>query len=257
MVQMKKSIRPDHNEGNNKAQIPLFVRPPEKSQKIDPVRLMEKKKEINPSLPPLFELASLAATLAHGRQINQASAEQLADEAFELWTACYGRREKRLTQQAYREIGREYEAARKAALPKPREYPVSFDEFLRLVIGGKDKADRLKIYRDYVKHMIWIGHIRALEYPSNPADKLSLEEAIKTALPASIDEVEAWIKHDKQRQYAHEELFAIDARSLLEWLAEQPKARARHAAVKRWSQKRRHKANSPKIKALLDIAERQ
>jgi hypothetical protein len=118
-------------------------------------------------------------------------------------------------------------------IPIPKKYPVDFNEFLRLTVGGRHKARRLKIYRDYTKDMIWMGHVFNHQYKNGTAVMTGIE-AEKLAEPVSLDEVETWIKKDKIA-LIDEGIYSIRARALLEWQAKQPSERGRKAAAKRWN----------------------
>lgn len=215
----------------------------------DPQLLQGRCDKISRSFPTTSELVNLAATLAHGRQINPHLAEQLAKEVFELWKGCSEQRQKNIEQQARREIAFEIALMEGPVLQLPFKFPISFDEFLRLTVGGKSKATRLKTYRDYAKQMIYLGHVKALVNPSNPAKKVSEDEAKKRALPALIDEVECWIQRAKQEIFKNREQYELAAGAFLNWLQQQPTERAKKAATRRWSQDRRHKATVKKLKA--------
>jgi hypothetical protein len=121
-------------------------------------------------------------------------------------------------------------------VPVPKKYPVNFDEFLRLTVGGRHKARRLKIYRDYAKDMIWLGHVVKHQYKNGTA-VMTGEEAEKLAEPVSLDEVDNWIKSDKGA-LIDEGIYLMRARAFLEWQAKQPAERARKAAAKRWNKQK-------------------
>ena len=57
--------------------------------------------------------------------------------------------------------------------------------------------------------MIWLSHINWLTHPRNPADKISYEEAVKIAKPASFDEVENWMKGPRQLFYNDEDFIHL------------------------------------------------
>jgi hypothetical protein len=111
----------------------------------------------------------------------------------------------------------------------------TFDEFLRLTVGGRYKANRMKLYRDYAKDMILPGHVDSLVYANDPAQKIPREKAEKIAAPASFDEVEWWMQKVTEEIITNEEIFRLNAGAFLRWRAEQPRERARKAAAKRWS----------------------
>ncbi len=227
---------------------PDFAQLLEKETQIE--RLREKQKQISPSFPPVSELASLAATLAHGHPINQGIAKQFADQAYELWKACSEQRQKQIENQAYREIARENAAAENDGIPRPTNYPVTFDEFLRLVIGGRYKADREKTYRDYARCRIEDGHLRSLMYPHrNGGEAAPYEQAIKKVKPALLDEVELWMKDTGKRIYTSESWYLLAAGDFLRWRNQERSERGRKAATKRWSKDRIHESNVKRLEA--------
>lgn len=216
---------------------------------VDSDRFEKKRQEIDKVVPPTSELARLAAFLAQGRLINKPSTAQFAQDAFDLWEACDAHRQKMLKQKTYAALGGEIVSAEMSKIPQPKSYPVKFDDFLRLLVGGKYKSNRLKIYRDYVKAMILGGHIRQLTNPNNPSKALSLSEAEKTAQPATLDEIEDWMRDAKARSFG-EGLYQFEADAFLRWKNEQPVQRAKRASKVRWNQARRHKANFKRLDKL-------
>jgi len=92
----------------------------------------------------------------------------------------------------------------------PSKFPVPLDEFLRLVVGGRYKADRLKLYRDYLGESIIGGSL------------------------GTLDSIEQTIKHN--RSHGIPQLFFRELReNFLVWRAMKRKAQGRAAAKKRWA----------------------
>lgn len=89
-----------------------------------------------------------------------------------LWDACENMRRGKidqLTQSALefkkgmaQLITRDLFRVKPIEIPTPKKYPVDFDEFLRLTVGGRYKDHREKIYRDYVKELVWRGHVKLI-----------------------------------------------------------------------------------------------
>jgi hypothetical protein len=101
-------------------------------------------------MPKTSEIAKLAATLAHGRQIDSNGLEFIAAQAIALLEKCEEVRTKRIYRLAAQRLRQKKEEEKKNEIPLPKKYPATFDEFLRLTIGGRYKSQRLKIYRDYI-----------------------------------------------------------------------------------------------------------
>lgn len=93
------------------------------------------------STPSPTELAMIAATLAHGREIDY---RKLAGDAYWLWEACRDQIAD-LTAMRKARLGQE-----KPPFEKPEEWPITFDEALRLWLPGLSETDRFKQFRDYV-----------------------------------------------------------------------------------------------------------
>jgi hypothetical protein len=175
--------------------------------------------------------------LAIGRSLDDQNLRKIAEQAMKLWEACLEGRKQTINFVSFREKSLKQELARQNEIPKPEKFPVTFDDFLRLMIGGRYKAGRLKIYRDYVKELIRRGHVSALTHPKNHTYKISAEDAEKLVAPASLDEIEFGMNHARQRIYkaSDQQLYQMDARDFLEWRAKQPAERARKAAIERWN----------------------
>ena len=152
---------------------------------------------------------------------------------------CVYKRQQKIESLTLRAEAKAKDLAAENKIPKPKVCPVNFEDFLRLTIGGRSKSRRIKIYRDYAKDMIWIGHVRQLTNPKNPADKLSKEEAERIAKPASPDEIEMWMEAAKIQSYATEDRYIFAARIFMGWLARRPSELARKAAIKRWSKSKK------------------
>jgi hypothetical protein len=201
------------------------------------------RKEVSKYFPSISQIAHIAAILTNGNPTSSKSPFDIAVEAIELWNACENMRSAKICELAQYKLESQKEFARSVTqrlfsvnqieIPLPKKYPVDFDEFLRLTVGGRHKAHRLKIYRDYAKDMVWLGHVWNLKYKNNTA-VMTDSEAEKLAAPASLDEVENYIKGTRDL-IEHEGLYFGRARAFLEWRAKQPAERARKAANKRWN----------------------
>src|SRR6266404_2242479 len=104
---------------------------------------------------------------------------------------------------------------------QPKRFPVFLDEFLRLVVGGKYKAVRLKQYRKFlVRH---IGSCQKL----HPSENMPVHDAVEKVLTRDrIQGLDAmW--------------FGIVRGEFLQWIALQRKEKASKAGRASWSQGRR------------------
>jgi hypothetical protein len=141
--------------------------------------LQKLRKRISDKFPSVPELAKIAAILTNGQAVNYSQPTTIAKQAIELWRACEGMRRAIIEQEAQmgffaqREISELIKQGKKQItpieIPNPKKYPVDFDEFLRLTVGGRHKAHRLKIYRDYAKDMVWLGHVFNHQYKNKTA----------------------------------------------------------------------------------------
>lgn len=168
-----------------------------------------------------------------GRDVKPENLIIVANQALALWQQCATAKEIEIDRQT-RYARAHAVAESQPQLPMPKKYPVTFDEFLRLTIGGRYKARRLKIYRDYAIDMIWLSHVHNHQYKNKTA-VMSEEEAEKIAEPASLDEVETWIKSDLAAPAPNELIYRLRAGALIDWLKKQPSERGRKAAGKRWN----------------------
>src|SRR5882672_8450417 len=83
-------------------------------------------------IPPTSEIAKLAATLAHGRDItNTSNLAFLSTQAIALYEECEKTRKKRIDRLALYARAEVLKAQREK-LPKPKRFPASFNEVLRL-----------------------------------------------------------------------------------------------------------------------------
>jgi hypothetical protein len=98
--------------------------------------------------PGPTELAMIAAALRHN---NGQDFSALARDALSLWESCQGQIQKRNDAEIQKRNERLHRDGLFANLPKPKEFPVPFNEFLKLMLSGKTHADeRIKIYRHFL-----------------------------------------------------------------------------------------------------------
>lgn len=128
---------------------------------------------------------------------------------------------------------------REREIPPPKKYPVTFDGFLRLTLGGRHKPRRVKIYREYVRNMIWQGHVGQIKYPQSAHQRIAravmtTEDAEKLAAPPSLDEIELGMNEAKRRTYDTNEFYQLYARDFLRWWHEYRRQQAKKSADRRW-----------------------
>jgi len=103
----------------------------------------------------------------------------------------------------------------------PKSFPAPFEEVLKLLMIKKRQEDRMKCYRDYVRHHIETRKIVTGGRGEDP--NLSVE-----------DETENWIKTDMKDGFKKQHYLFV-AESFLDWLpkyeAENRRNRARAGAV--------------------------
>jgi hypothetical protein len=185
-------------------------------------------KQIAKEIPPLKDLINITSTLAIGRPIDDQNLRKIAEQAMKLWAACSDERNQTIEFVSLRTEALETDLARQNEIPNPKKFPVTFDQRLKLWICGRNKNYRIGIYREYVKEMIWKGHISEIKYPKNLQSAkvrfaravMSYEDAAKLAKPISSSELNAAMKEDADRTIEKEGLYRIEARALLDWFKE-------------------------------------
>jgi len=110
------------------------------------------QKEVAQKMPPVLEIARLAAMLAAGNQITKQSARVFAAQAIELWEKCKDERAKRIDVLAIYARAAALKAE-KRKLPRPKSFPASLDDFLRCMMPGTRAEDRAKFHREYARQM--------------------------------------------------------------------------------------------------------
>jgi len=131
-----------------------------------------------PPQPTTFELTQIAALLS-GKSLPQ-DASKLARQAFQLWEACDQElmlpRIDRLLRDPNAKI---ISCGGSGGLPKPKSWPCSFDEALRLVMPKKrTKAERYARFRLFLRATIAGPHLR--KTPSEEKTLDEIETAFKT-----------------------------------------------------------------------------
>jgi len=148
------------------------------------------RNEVSSQVPPTSEIVKLAATIAAGKLINRETALAFANQAIELWEKSEEARNKKIDLLAMYARAK----AKDDSLPKPKSYPVSLDEFLKLMMPARRVPDRMKFYREYLRQLIRVDH----HMKNNPDGfHISIES---TPVP-SDEEIAKCIAKDRERQF--------------------------------------------------------
>lgn len=202
------------------------------------------RKKLEGDFPSTRELANLVAVIARGQALNVHNHADFAKRALELWEACAETIDHEIEFRALRMVAKAKDKHEENKIPTPSKLPVLFDELLRLWIGGRNKDYRIKIYREYLKEIIWRGHVSQLKYPRVDGQKYSqavmtTELAEGLADPASLDEIEDGMIHAKQQVISSKDLYQLQSRDFLNWFKKykselrQKRAQAGAAALKK------------------------
>ena len=190
-------------------------------------------------LPTVKELATLAALL----QRNRAGRKMSAHDALRLWQDCQlALDDERLrlnklrdsdarSEEEYKEISGFCAASNirfpstQEPLPLPKKFPASLDVFLRLIVGGRQKAHRLVVFRRYLKFTI-----RNLQWP------LFTEEELVNGQRPSLADIGTEIEKIRRRGFDNAE-WKIEGWCFKAWRvaerSESARAKAIHAAKSR------------------------
>jgi hypothetical protein len=190
------------------------------------------------ALPSLKDILNVAATLAIGRPLDDQNLSKIAEQALKLWEDCLEQRKSTKNLILFRAESLQKELNRQNEIPKPKKFPVAHYDFLRLMIGGRSKKRRTKIYRNYVKELIWRGHVSALTHPTRHTLKMSPEDAGKLADPVSVDEINKLMKLEETSVISNERSFQMKARDFLKWRAQQKAEQRKGAAKSRWEKEK-------------------
>src|ERR1035437_3088147 len=131
--------------------------------------------------PPQIELpdANVLSMLAAQNRFNAEEDKSAVSAAFALWREAKWRvdHERKLAELSYQE----YVAPLKK-VKQPKQWPTTFTDFLRLVVGGKDEGVQLNRFRRHklfqlrVANMMQTGRISDGEIPDGDASEEELRE---------------------------------------------------------------------------------
>jgi len=174
------------------------------------------EREIQDRLPSAGELASLAAQIAGTNAFDtdlskeekriafgpdlskeekaiafdRARADKLARKALVLWEACkihLGRViDNRVELEMWLEDPHPFEQ-----LPQPRTFPVSFEDFLRLVVRGKDEATREGKFKGFLRDVIRAN--KAMLLPN---------KVLRSAPETTLDEMSTALERCKREGFS-------------------------------------------------------
>ena len=201
----------------------------------------ELREHLRKIVPKTAELTHIAAVLAQGTRIeDEGAARSLARQVLCLWDACWAERYRFIERQVKEEIERRAKEAETPPVPRPAQYPVNFDEFLRLHLPVRSKADREHIFREFVREGVRskrcglkafglmrdaisgepCGSVQEL-YEREPLPDVADEEVVR-----------------KMEEHRKAELDGFDCECLSKefskWLTERASETARKAAKARW-----------------------
>jgi hypothetical protein len=151
------------------------------------------REEIEKNIPPVSEIAHLAALLTHGGPAAFQNPEVAARQAVEVWAACSRQRAAWIDGLARRKLMREKEEAKLNALGQPKKFPISLDEFLQLALPDNRTEDRLKLWRDYLRENIRF----CKQYPGTGGSVIPYERIP----PTTDDEVADCIARHRKRGF--------------------------------------------------------
>jgi hypothetical protein len=208
-------------------------------------------RQLENEIPPLKDLLHIAAMLAIGRPLDDQNLRTIAGQAMKLWEACLEERNQTKTFVSFRAKSLEQELAKQAEIPKPENFPVTFDDLLKLWIGGRNKDYRIKIYRNYAKELIWRGHVSEVKYPRSHQERfasavMSDEEAGKLARPVSSAEIDDVMRQAAEKTIQYEELYRMSARDFLNWFKEY-KANVRQERAKAGAEGKKKKQKNAEV----------
>lgn len=181
-----------------------------------------------PRFPTSHDLLYLAVQLAGNNKFKRDEADEYVQRAFWLWMAAdkfasseyiegiltpkrnqYSKGKK--GDQKYSQDLQEYHRAnedffRQVNLPK--KYPINLDKMLTLVLPKRQPAERLKIYRDFIRH-----NIRTSEH-AHKAENIDIS---KVPLPGIAKVSDIVKSHRNTIAIVNESEFIVRASTLFSW----------------------------------------
>jgi hypothetical protein len=125
-----------------------------------------------PREPTAAELALIVATLAtgkragRGRGITDADASDLADTGMMIWRVCKDVLEHRWNQRRFAALYKCVKEKRIADVALPRKWPVTAEEFERVVMSDLDTGERAAIIRRWLAYPRGVSKATETEYAS-------------------------------------------------------------------------------------------
>lgn len=123
---------------------------------------------------------------------------------------------------------------------------ITFDKCLRIIIGGRLKADRYRIWRAWSRSYL----LEKLQQSSGPAQVVFDDENNGrivygiTELPPDKDTTDAHLKHFKEKG-VEPGLFRLMQQEIPKWRKEQQAKQRSEAAKARWNKAKRRFKKSP------------
>lgn len=171
----------------------------------DEFAVMEFREELEKNLPPVSEIAQLAALLSHGHPLGSQTGEIYATHAINLWEWCYQKRKDWINKQAKMKLLRAERETKANELPKPEKFPAKYDDIVRLVLKIKRPEKQMEFYRAYARWDLEAEDYFNINYRKLPPPK----ESIADRVPGRVAVM-------RKRKLAEME-FSEVARHLLRW----------------------------------------
>jgi hypothetical protein len=196
--------------------------------RTDHITIEAYRQQFSATIPPVTEIARIAAILTRGPRFD---AQTAARQALELWQACDKERNHWIEGLALRQVATDKDRAKQSEPPKAKKYPATLDEFLRIVMRKKRPEDRMKVFRESIRASIRLNRCyqpsgNVLSYDSLP-------------IPTD-DEVAENIQKIRERQF-NEQQFADTAQFVWRFMPyyerETRSKRGKSGAAGKWKTK--------------------
>ena len=192
--------------------------------------------EITRNLPSTAKLATLASILMSGSSpgMNSSTTSGAVKLAFDIWQSSSKLLNEHIEIYVSERVANEEAQAKTSQIPKPDRFPVPFNDFLRLTVGGKYAHDRQSKFRHYLMAIFdpveWKS--RMMDLFEGNEHLLKVPDARDWAGKVIGELKEAGVTERQYNDHAHR---------FIAWLAEekakQASAKASKAAITRHGKK--------------------
>jgi hypothetical protein len=166
----------------------------------------------SPEYPSRMDLCTLAAALTNGQPVHSGNARDLISQADALWKASgmFIEHKARLANEQAQREQRDRELHR--PIPTPKSYPVSLDEFIRLMMPKMSKTDRMEKLRQFIRERL-------------PMDLAWMAGDMRTSgfAPVTLEQVNERLDQMRTPGLAHGS-YEMTAGNFLDWAATKSKA---------------------------------